>query len=62
MLIKVTDIPPEEAHLLFCTDRRLHAELRSLRNRKAKTVHSRQAGRLRPIRPRVRSARRPQAA
>jgi hypothetical protein len=30
MLIKVTDIPPDEAYRLFCTDHRLHIELRSL--------------------------------
>jgi hypothetical protein len=33
MLIKVADIPPDEAYRLFCTDRRLHIELRSLYSR-----------------------------
>jgi hypothetical protein len=33
MLIKVADIPPDEAYRLFCTDRRFHIELRSLYRR-----------------------------
>ena len=45
MLIEVTDIPPDEAYRLFCTNRRLYAELRSLHGRKIKAVRS---GRPRP--------------
>lgn len=33
MLIKVADIPPDEAYRLFCTDRRLHIEIRILYRR-----------------------------
>jgi len=33
MLMKVPDIPPDEAYRLFCTDRRLYTELRSLHGR-----------------------------
>jgi hypothetical protein len=33
MLIKVTDIPLDETYRLFCTDRRLYTELRSLHGR-----------------------------
>jgi hypothetical protein len=33
MLVKVTDIPRDEAYRLFCTDRRLYTELRSLHGR-----------------------------
>jgi hypothetical protein len=45
MLVKVNDIPPDEAYRLFCTDRRLYTELRSLHGRKIKAVRS---GRRRP--------------
>ena len=45
MLIEVTDIPPDEAYRLFCTNRRLYAELRSLHGRKIQAVRS---GRPRP--------------
>jgi hypothetical protein len=48
VLIKVTDIPPDEAYRLFCTDRRLYTELRSLHGR-VKSTDSGPRSRLREL-------------